>query len=104
MDELDIFDDLIFGMSERTKNFIIAFLDVAGVKLAKFCFISVGMVQLLEFIVRELTHFIIALFLIAKKVAVCYVRGSAFILVIVIVKAGFSLMVVFRIKKHVLLL
>jgi hypothetical protein len=47
MDKLYVLSDLILCMSKGAEAFILAFVNIVGIKLAKFCFVSIGMIQLL---------------------------------------------------------
>lgn len=70
MNQLDVLNDLIDRMSERTKAFVVTLLNVVRVKLTKFCFITIRVVQLLKFIVRVFTEFIVTLLDLTYKVTV----------------------------------
>ena len=60
------------------------------------------MVQLFEFIVRELAEFIGAFLLVAKKMAVGNGGRATFVLVVMVVEAGFSFVGMIWIIKNVL--
>ena len=70
VNQLDVFNYLILGMGKRAKTFIVAFFDIGGVKLAKFCLIPIWMIQLLQFIMRKLTRLIVAFLFCTNKMIV----------------------------------
>lgn len=92
MNKLDVFNDFILCMCKRAETFIITFFNVIWVKLTKLCFISIWMIQLLKFVMRKLTIFIIAFLFGANKMIVLNIRGSSFVFIIVVIQACFSLM------------
>jgi hypothetical protein len=104
VDELNVFDDFIFSMSKWAETFVVAFFDIFGIKLAEFSFISIGMVQLFEFIVWELAEFIGAFLLVAKKMAVGKGGRATLVLVVMVVEACFSFVGMIWIIKNVLFL
>lgn len=73
MNQLDVLNDFTLRVSKRTKTFVIAFFNIVGVKLTKFCFIAVRMVQLLQLIMRRFTIFIVAFLFVTNKMIVLYV-------------------------------
>lgn len=90
MNQLDVLNYLIDRVSEGTKALVVTLLNIIGVKLTKFCFITIRVVQLLKFIVRVFTEFIVTLLDLTYKVTVRNVRWSSFVLFIMVVKTGFS--------------
>lgn len=104
MDQLDVFDDFILSMSERTKTFVVTFFDIFGIKLTEFGFIAIGVVQLFEFVVGKLAKFVGALFLFTKEMAVGDIGRATLILFIMIVQASLAFMWVICFIKNVLFL
>jgi hypothetical protein len=94
MEELDVFDDLVLRMSERTETFVVAFVDTFGVKLTEFSLVPIGMVQLFEFVMGKFAVLIIAFLFCANKMIVLDISCSPLILLIMVVKTCFSLVVV----------
>ncbi len=94
MEELDVFDDLVLRMSERTETFVVAFVDTVGVKLTEFSLVPIVMVQLFEFVMGKFAVLIIAFLFCANKMIVLDICCSSLILLIMVVKTCFSLVVV----------
>jgi hypothetical protein len=57
-------------MAKGTETFIVAFIDVVGVKLAEFGFVAIEVVQLFEFIMGKFAVLIIAFLFSANKMIV----------------------------------
>ncbi len=104
MNELNVFDYFIFSMGKWAETFVVTFFNIFGIKLAKFSFISIGMIQLFQFIVWELAEFVGAFLLVAKEMAVGDCGRATFVLVIMVIETGFSFVVMIWIIKNVLFL
>ena len=94
MKQFNVFNDLVLGMSERAKTFVVAFVDIVGVKLTEFSLVPIGMIQLFEFVMRKFTVLIIAFLFRANKMIVHDISCSSLILLIMVVKTCFSLVAV----------
>ena len=57
-------------MGKGAETFIVAFIDVVGVKLAEFGLVAIRVVQLFEFVMGEFTFLIIAFLFSANKMIV----------------------------------
>ena len=79
-------------MSKGTKLSKIASDILISVSFAKFRFVSVGMINLLDFVMRVMTVFIVAFDISAKLMAIGIEICSSSIRFIMIINASFSLM------------
>lgn len=95
MYQFDIFDDFVLGVREGTETFVIALVDVIGIKLAELGFVAIGVVKLFKFIMGKFAVLVVALLFGANKMIVLDVGGPAFVLVVVVVEASFSFVVFF---------
>lgn len=85
MNQIDILDDFILSMCEGAKAFIVTLINFDWIELAKFCFVSVGMVKLLQFVMGSVAVWIVTFLLVTEKVTVLNIRGSSFVLVVMII-------------------
>lgn len=95
MNQFDVLNDLILSMGKWAKAFVITILDIIGIKLTKFSFVTIWMIKLLKFVMRKLTVLVVAFLFLAIKVTIYDVWGSSFILIVVIINACFAFVHIF---------
>jgi hypothetical protein len=99
MNQLDILFDLALCMGKRAKVPVLTFFDIFGVELAELGLVSVRVVELLKLVMGILAVFRIAFLFGANKMAILDVGRAPLVLVIVVVKTGFSLMLVLEVTN-----
>lgn len=79
-------------MCEGTEISVLALRELMRISLAELAFVSARVVQLFNFIMRELTILPVTALLPAGDVVVLVEVGSAFVLIVVEVQAGLAVM------------